>query len=236
MNRRSFLASVSAAFSAAALGVNLKPRVPLIRYDLFTDAEIERYSIGEPFGVDGRVFATDSRVLVSHVGELIESDGERRLPNVRKLNWDEFDSPGWKPLGTPAYENQDDRRYPGTPCPDCMGIGLIGTQFTACDHCAGDGEVLSDDSIQIVQCSKCVGGRTGGIKCGRCDSGWIYDETFCEIVGGRKFAPHYMERIRTLGPIDVLSIDGRTADGSTGPMLLFRGDHGIRGMLMGVEF
>ena len=234
MNRRSFLQSLSAAFAVSMTGIHFRPVQRIINYDLFTCRYTTRYDFAEPFGLDGTVYATDARVLIAHAGELQASDDQRRLPKLSHLEWDEFDSPGFKSLGAPVYRQYRESKFTrGTSCPDCMGTGKIGN-VRRCS-CPPYSEWIDEDVVdgpQVIEgCEICRGGWLGDRSCQRCKQGFIHVESFREIVNDMPFAPSLMARVRTLGSLDVKVVNSEMHDG---PMMLFRGENNLRGMLMGM--
>ncbi len=235
MNRRTFMQSLTAAFSVAMTGINFQPVKRVINYDLFTDPHTTRYSLGQPFGIDGTVYATDARVLIAHAGELEAIGEDRRLPNLSTLEWSEFEQGGFKSLWPANYQHYKNAKPRNliTACPDCMATGKIGNvRRCSCgpesewiDYGATDGPEVRDG------CEVCRTGWLGDRECKRCEFGWIETEAFRESVCGMSFCPSLMSRVRTLGNLDVKVIESRN---TYGPMLLFRGENNLRGMLMGL--
>lgn len=233
MNRRNFLQSVSAAMSAVALGVTFKPVATKIRYDLFTDTSSAKWDLSLPFGLGDNVYATDARVVVCHPGDVDMTDGTRRVPAADRLQWDEFEAGGWKPLGQSTYCHQS-QNY-GSYCVECLGLGRTGPNVRRCPDCDGDSEWFNDDGKMHDGCEKCRCCWIGGPICGKCKGEGYLTENIAESIGGFNFSPAMVGRIRTLGELDVKVIESPanyhwTASG----LMLFRGDHGIRGMLMGL--
>lgn len=225
VTRRSFLQSMAAAFSATALGVRMSPAQPAaIRYELFTDtsAWVRRHQICEPFSLDGAVYATDARVLITHPGEWSGS-GNAKVPDVGKLWWDEFDKPGWKELPEQRLELTT---HDSSLCHLCMGLGRVG------------------DGVHRVLCRDEDGDPewawAGGAKCHQCNgTGWEEEYPHVDRIDGAAFSPGYMNRLRTLGGLDyrILSLgdDRRVHPRGNAEVLLVRGDGGVRGMLMCVH-
>lgn len=231
--RRSFLQSMAAALSVAVIGT--KPNLsaierPAIDYSLFTDGETARYDLSSPWSIDGAVYATNSRILVTHPGEW-SGDGKARVPNVGGLPWDEFDACGWSPLGK---LNRVEASGCGQ-CVACRGVGVIGSNLSECDECLGSGTFYPPNyewTGRSRPCRKCVYGYLGGVKCGACDNGRV---DFVEELHGFEYDPLYIAAIRTLGPVDVRAIEDTDKYGRRGGMLLFRGAGDVRGMLMGMS-
>jgi hypothetical protein len=234
MNRRAFLQSMSAAFSAMALGVRpaFAQSPPRINYDLFCDSALSyRYDMMQPWSHEGIIAASDAKILIVHPGEW-SGDGSARVPDLTKLWWDEFDAPGWKELPRQQLETVD---ATSLMCPACMGTGRLGDGIHRVDIKDEDGD----------PCMGWVGGRACS-QCGGC--GWD-DFQHREILGDGHFCPGYMNRIRTLGGVDyrvatvdyrVATVDYRVATVArlptyTGSILLFRGDGGVKGMLCSAE-
>ena len=108
MNRRSFIASMAAAFGTMATGIRLGLRdvPPNIDYSLFCGNMFQpKYDIDRPFNIGDSIYATNCHVIVTHPGEWSgESSG--KLPNIALLPWESFESRGWKMLGD-RYEEID---------------------------------------------------------------------------------------------------------------------------------
>lgn len=236
--RRSFLQSVAAALSVAVVGV--KPNLsaierPVIDYSLFADndGDVFRYDVRSPFNIDGSIYATDCRIIVSHPGEWTGEE-KARVPNIGSLQWSEFDSPGWSSLGTPKLTESQDA---GT-CAVCRGRGVLPVKpssLSECDECQGSGTYYppSFDITGISRpCPKCVSGYRGGVKCSACNSGYV---DFLERVGNWDFNPKYMASVRSLGAVDVRVIDAETFLEHPYGMLLFRGAGDVRGMLVSMS-
>lgn len=221
ITRRSFLQSMSAAMSAVAFGARMPSAIepPKIRYDLFAETWIGgKWDIHEPFSLDGSIYATDSRVLITHPGEW-SGGATGRVPAVHHLWWGEFDRPGWKQLP----EQRLELRHPHmeSQCVHCMATGRVGEGV----HRALSTDEDGDDVYRWV----------GGTKCGYCNgTGW--DESFShhERLGNGVFAPGYMQRLRTLGGLDYRVIECGPRYCKESYVLLVRGDGGIKGMLMGI--
>jgi len=233
MNRRSFLQSLTVAFSAVATGtrLSLKDEPPAIDYSLFT---MDEHHLGlwsalvNPFSVDGSVYATDSRVLIRHPGEW-SGDDAGRLPDVSKLWWEEFDEPGWHPLGVPVHVSHSR----GADCPTCRGKGFVGPE-SMCLACKGIGGTLDEEGDFYRECPNCNEGVVGLARCpAGCVGGVV---KYRERIGSGLFCPDYMARLRTLGDIEVRTID--VAKGtkvySGGTVLLVRGPREVRGLLCGM--
>lgn len=230
--RRSFLQSMAAAMSVAVVGVHrsaAEPSPPVIDYSLFTDRETTRYDLSAPWSKDGAIYATNSRILVTHPGEW-NGDGTGRVPNVGVLPWGEFDARGWSPLGKTKRVEADGCGY----CFVCRGVGVLGSNLTECGECFGTGEDYPENYEWTGcsrPCSKCVLGYLGGVKCAACENGRV---DYVEELGGYEYDPLWIAAIRTLGPVDVHAIEDTDKYGRVCGMLLFRGAGGVRGMLMGM--
>lgn len=229
--RRSFMQSMAAALSVAVIGV--KPNLstferPAIDYSLFTDKETARYDLTSPWSIDGNIYATNSRIIVTHPGEW-SGDGKARVPNVGVLPWREFDSLGWSPLGKAKCVEAIGCGQ----CAICRGVGVLGSNLIECDECQGSGTFYPDNyewTGRSRPCPKCVYGYIGGVKCSACDQGYT---DFVEEIGGYNFDPLWIFAIRTLGPVDIHILgDIESPYERVGGMLFFRGDGDVRGMLM----
>lgn len=227
VTRRSFLQSMSAAFSAAVIGIRPAfAEPPKINYSLFCDNWLgsSRYDIADPFSIDGGIYATDSRVLITHPGEW-SGNATGSLPNVGKLQWDEFNKPGWKELPSQKLELQDDPWHYGGQCHHCMATGRVGNGIT---------RVIGQDEDGDAEYQ-----WAGGQVCGYCN-GTGMDDSYrhLEPLGSALFAPGYTNRLRTLGGLDCRVIEceaGKFCGGGMAHILLVRGDHGVRGMLMSCD-
>lgn len=219
MNRRSFLQSMTAAFAMATTGLAIRNPKP-IRYELFTMPYASRYDLKTPFSIGGNVYASDSRVLIAHAGDIGDTDQKRRVPDLSHLKWGEFESGGFRSLGAPNLVRGP---HASAGCPECYGLGRVGDGVTQCP-CL----VIGDDG-RCIRCedSEWIGGRA----CSVCERGEITDGSV-EGVGCGRFSPAYMSRLRTLGELDVKVITDKDANGDLANILLFRGEHGVRGMLM----
>jgi len=224
---------MSAAFAATSLGVTFKTLKPLIRYDLFTDPWTTRFDLNAPFGIDDMIYATDCKILISHPGRDDRGTEDRRVPKVGNLPWNEFDSSGWKPLGSPDLVVRTDHyRDNGHCCSVCFGLGRVGSNVVRCPDCHGRSEWVDEDANEVFDgCEKCRVGYVGGPICTHCERGWVNGPTIEErIIGSpRRFGTGMMARIRTLGDLEYRVVEGEGANDETS-LLLFRGDHGIRGI------
>lgn len=127
-SRRSFLQAAAAAFSGVALGrlgETTAPEPQPIDYSRFCDHDGDswRYDLAAPFSQNGMIVATDSKILISHPGEL-SGGGTARVPDVGKLWWGEFDARGWVELPPPRIEETRDH---WSRCVHCLGAD--------CSHC-----------------------------------------------------------------------------------------------------
>lgn len=230
MNRRTFLQSMSAAFCSSVLAgtVDCRHERHSIDYSQFVDEDqlwSRRYDLSHPFSVDGSIYATDGRVVITHPGEW-RGTSEGRVPDVTQLWWDEFDRSGWKPLGRPHNERHPD----GASCPICRGKWLIGPTAT-CKRCDGLGWMLQDFGRAVTDCD-CYEGKVG-VKCpAGCDRGLV---DYREQIDGCGFCPDYMARLRTLGDLEYRRID---VDHGVIPslvgLLLVRAAGNVRGILCGM--
>lgn len=233
-NRRSFLQSMAAAMSVAVVGVKPGPAAierPVIDYSLFVDNDdyIGRYDVSSPWSVDGSIYATDCRIVVTHPGEW-SGGGDARVPNAQRLQWGEFESAGWSPLGSTVQVKSEG----GAACGICRGRGVLGGNLVECDECQGSGTFYPhhyEYSGKTMPCRKCVLGYLGGVKCGACNNGQL---DWREEIGGYEFSPHYIAAIRTLGPVDtrIITTGADSFKGRDHGVLLFRGAGNVRGMLM----
>lgn len=119
-----------------------------------------------------------------------------------------------------------------------MGRGRVGVAVK-CVLCNGlESEWVDANDVLRDGCQKCENGWVGGVKCTDCrGSGWMVEGPVENVLGG-KFSPGVLNRLRTLGNLDVKLLGDpqyRHRDGGVGgPVLAFRGDHGIKGFMVGV--
>lgn len=139
MQRRTFLASLAAMAGGVSVGrsVVVADPAPQIRYELFCGPAWSRYTISTPFSIGDATYATDSRVLITHVGEVDAVGEEFSVPPVDRLWWDEFDRAQWKRL------RADNPRVHASwgMCPNCMGM--------TCSSCS-DGYVTAAATDELI--------------------------------------------------------------------------------------
>lgn len=220
---------MAAAFATSVSATILPSGRPdrVIDYSLFVnDVPGRKYDLRHPFAVRGAIYATDSRILVRHPGELT-GISTALIPDVEKLWWREFDRSGWKRLGSPRYAHGKDNYEDN--CPVCRGYGIVGER-TRCLNCDGDEYWWDRDFIK--SCGKCVDGWTGKRCEAGCQNGSI---NYVENLAGFTFGADYMNRLRTLGELDYRIINVESGiEPHGGHVLLVRGVEGIRGMLCGI--
>lgn len=230
-SRRSFLQAAAAAFSAVALGRLGTPSAPgprpidYSRFLMRADDWWKVYELSAPFSQGELVCATDSRILLTHPGEL-SGAGSARVPDISKLNWSEFDSRGWREL--PQVGRIDRFTDVSSECVYCLGSGIHG-ESSECGGCYGSGDFLTDSGYD--DCPRCNGRGELGTPCVPC-GGTGYTPT-AEHLHGERFSVFYLDALRRLGPIETRLIQGvRSAEHGETPALIFRGEQGIRGFLM----
>ena len=190
MERRGFLKSLAAGLTTPVLASLAVDRNPVIPWDLFCDPDCLRFDLSAPWYADGRLIASDARILVSEIG--FSGVGERlRVPNVSTLPWDQSDGTGWTSILNLK------RTYGGAKCEHCFGRGRIKAIRCDCET----SETNTDSSSQFPgRCLDCS--QTGwlGLACPQCDgtgeSDYFYD------LRGQRFNPSYIGRIKMIGDVD----------------------------------
>lgn len=136
---------------AAAMGSVLPIRVsqskidPPIDYSKFTYnyARPFRYSIENPFEIDGITYATDGGILVCHEQSFQSCTEQLKLPPIEDLWWDEFDTGGWRkfaPERLPAGDYSEEIQCGH--CDDELGHSVLTDEGTAsCPKCDGAGVI-----------------------------------------------------------------------------------------------
>lgn len=233
LSRRSFMQSIGSMMAAMTLGVRGGvTKKPTVNFDLFTDTiECARYNLQHPWSVNGIIAATDARILVTTPGEL-SGDADARVPDLGKLCWSEFDTGGFRPF-IGGHRVKCRRVYTATWCGTCGGIGQVGGVIRKCRTCGGDWDA---DGIG-PECPDCFKGFVGGTKCPDCKGGKFQDDdqAYDIRVGDSRFCAGYIARIKTIGDVDVKVVPVGPLNNQDGDILLFRGDNGVRGMLMGLS-
>jgi hypothetical protein len=220
VNRRSFIQLMAAAFATATTGKAFPgwsaAKRPAIRYELFTDMESIRYSIGSPFVIDGSCYATDAKILIQTADELAGHSDDAKLPNVAMLPWDAMDSIGWKRLKWSSECDMEVGR-----CEHCLGTGRV-----------GDGVRKVTQQIYKYAQEFWIGGE-GCPACGRSSGGKPFPTV--GTFNGQRFDAAYLARIKTLGDIEAKVIQWGCKDELifNQPLLLFRAD-GVKGMACGL--
>lgn len=130
MIRRSFFRTL-VSLTATTLATRYMPSLGSTwHWQPWVDPIYTRYSIGEPFVIGNRLYATDGRKMITFPTLVANgSIGDRKVPPFNKLPWDLFDNGGWKNLD---FQNLESIRLSNSDCdnsvcPYCHGIGRIGT-------------------------------------------------------------------------------------------------------------
>lgn len=230
ITRRSFMASLSAAFATSVMVGPSLTSSSAVNWDYFTDLDAVRYDLSTPWLAYSKTLATDGRILfaTNELYPLVDNAAETRKPNLNVLPWDSFDSmKGWqssesivrcKPVVKDEYDNQQ-------PCGNCKGTGRVGLgvkKIRERDMSEwGKGELLQT--------------WVGGQPCEVCNGEvWIPCEFIYQAEVGR-FAAHYIERIKSMGEFDFV-IEELPARGelNRADAMLFRNALGC-GFLMSVD-
>ena len=159
MERRGFLKSLAAGFATPVLAPLAVVGNPAIPWELFCDPKSSRFDLSVPWYTEGRLVASDARILVSELG--FGGVGKlRRVPNVSTLPWDQSDGTGWASvLGlkrTPAIAE----------CERCFGRGRINAVRCNCENT----ETIIDSRGQSRdRCLDCGENGWLGLACPQCD-------------------------------------------------------------------
>jgi len=173
MQRRSFIQALGAAFAAPSVGLAFTPSKPTIRWDLWTDPITARYDLSSPWVLNNSTFATDGRALICAPGCEGQAAGERRVPGLHTLPWDDFDKAGWR-------SSSDLVRVPARAemtCPHCFGYGVVGQRTLCdCDDIIWNGIDIEPEGT----CPKCKDTGWIGTSCPHCVDEmdhWYQDST-----------------------------------------------------------
>lgn len=221
MQRRTFMQALSAAFAIPTVGFGFTPAKPTIRWDLWTDEIATRYDLATPWACNESTFATCGRALICAPGCDGELAGERRVPNLDLLPWDDFDNAGWR-------SSRELVRVPAKGemvCPHCFGYGVIGKRTMCdCDDIVWDG--ISDEPS--IVCPKCNDNCWLGEKCPHCKNGYICEAPYKLRLDNKHFCAGLFAKFQTLGDFDCLITEQAK---QTCMLIRFNGG---RGMLMGL--
>ena len=223
MNRRDFGRSTIA--TAAGLMIPtwvFSPRkVRHIDLSQFCDPEQwVRYDLATPFLQDNTTYASDGRVAVRTTLLNTPPDDakeEKRRPMMDSLPWRHDAMRGWRSWD--RWKKTDEHNCI---CPYCTN-GRIGPLVT-CTKCHGD-------EFEMEWCEYCdETGKRGAHECPECKgTGWV---NYAYEMDGVCIAPGYLNKVSTLGPVEV-AID-RKPFGDVTTLVLFRFDGGD-GILCPVE-
>jgi len=167
----------------------------------------------KPVSIGGNVYAGNYHIIISHPGELAGRGEDRRYPDVSRLQWDCFESGGFRAFRTQPVEAE----WHQSMCTNCFGFGVTGVWSECqcqCEYIEGS-------------CKKCNGLEIVGTACPVCE-GTCYSGDEIEAFGGAVFDSGYIARLKTLGDLDAKVI---TRHEDSAGILLFRG-HNVRGFLM----
>lgn len=218
MNRRSFIAAISAALAAPPV-MAAPARSEQIPWEFFTDLDLVRWDLSTPWIAGERIVATDARVLMSMLGGSVGDAIETRRPELALIPWEWLNSGGWLSSSSivpvkPKWKCSEQS------CGACFGTGRIGTgvkRVRQRDHC-GD------------LCTVWV----GGVECEACEGdGWTRGGPVL-MAGSAVFAAHYIERIRLLGDFDFFVDQSPMHPRLPLNLMVFRNAFGA-GFLMGLE-
>jgi hypothetical protein len=245
---------MSTATLGSGITVPVKPQA--VRYDLFCKPHpLRNYKIDTPFSIDGQLYATDLCILITHAADGHAIEADRKVPSCDKVAWDAFDRGGWRPLEKVTHVAKEGDLY--AVCEECFGRGTIGlvSKCPSCwlrDHSCSENvekfydlfyddedEFHSDDGYIVTIDNPqpdCVNGWIGGTKCARCNGNGSHEDAgTISLIGDRRWQTQYLNRIRTLGDVEVrmgdFSCDGRVEERHRGILMFRFGDDG-KGFLM----
>jgi len=141
------------------------------------------YNFGSPFGVAGKVYATDSRILVRCDGEAEAGVNVPPLSDLIKP-----DSEYGDPIPLPTT------LLPMEKCEDCIGSGGSSRMCRDCDGC-GKYECPNchDGNIECKTCDGKGWLKTPGGKCKTCNrTGKVVSDRFAIDLGPLGINPRYI--------------------------------------------
>lgn len=244
MNRRTFLAAMSALATGLPSIAVAKPRTPVDLTD-FTErpwhSRTQRYDLHTPFVQEDWHFATDGRIMIradeSAAGVIGPSE---KRPNCVKLcEWlDGTEHDLWRPWPKQNWVTDSDSQFEINWCPVCEGRGSV-VDAVECQLCDGYGDTItfhSDDpyDFTVAQCRACKGiGWTHTTPCDFC--GGDAERTgmpTIQQVGHNIIQANYDKRIRKLGDVEYLTLP--PIKGAKSDCIAFRG-HRFVGLLMPIK-
>lgn len=193
LTRRSFMASLSAAFATSVMAGPSLTLSSAVNWDYFTDLDAVRYDLSTPWLAHSKTLATDGRILfaTNELYPLREDAEQTKKPKLEVLPWDLFDSTGgWqsseslvrcKPVFNEKYHNEQ-------PCGNCKGTGRVGLGVKKTRE--------RDELGELYQA------WTGGQPCEVCKGEIWVEGGFVFKAAESKFAAHYVERIKSMGEFD----------------------------------
>lgn len=153
-----------------------------------------RLHLNQPARADGKLYASDGHILiVTHDDTEVSVLEDSKLPSLAKNLLAPIDGrDNWIPVDIPLPSPIS--------CFLCGGIGKL----SECEHCEGDGFVLSNDGRKEEQCPKCNGAPyladVNGYACWKCNGS---GESILAIpVGNTHFQRRYLALLQSLpGPV-----------------------------------
>lgn len=160
-----------------------------------------KYDMETPFWQEGHTYATDARVCVrTNLIVTPPSDSkERRLPRAsdREVGWNHDITTGWQ--SDSALVRVKVKSNCQWTCPSCFGVGHV-APYEPCKTCSGDQWITTDEEYE-KKCPDCFTGYIGRSKCLECRGSGEVDYLY--RLGSTFFAPEYVAKLRTLGPLDL---------------------------------
>jgi hypothetical protein len=241
MIRRSFFSTL-----ASTLAARYMPSLGSTWYwQPWVDPIYTRYSIGEPFVIGNRLYATDRRKMITFPTLVANgSIGDRKVPSFNKLPWDLFDNGGWKKLD---FQNLESIRLPNSDCdnsvcPHCHGIGRTGTDVQWMLKDVRTDPYLKAQAFRefLAKDDKYFNQQVwwGGSLCVSCHgTGWI-DDALLYLVDGYRFEFSYLELLKEHGSIEYkldeeASYIRKYPNDPKSAVMLFRNADGCKGFICG---
>lgn len=220
MDRRTFI-KVGAAVSTLFAIPEQIIKSP-IRWDLFTEPDAARYSLGLPFQQGDYGYATNGYLALrtSAKEDLFVGADAGRFPNMKEC-WDRYfqDSDCWKELALKPGKHEGLGR-----CHECFGKGHFGNA-KECEKCHGDQLIWKGDDL--INCDACQGVGIVGDLCKSC-KGHPWDRGgVVELNDGRLIDAANVARILTLGSVQYREL----RNPGRGECVEFRFERG-RGLVM----
>ena len=149
MQRRTFMASLAAAFSLSVLAKGLVfPRQTVIPWERFCDpwlSQFSRYDLSTPWRFGERTIASDRRFLIASdvfVDTAVEGSAAVIRLDASCLAWEGFDTHGFRSLKITTGPLID------AECSTCLNVKALINQ--RCPSCGMEGELGAQQPTAIV--------------------------------------------------------------------------------------